>query len=436
MSREMVDSGIPWIGDIPKSWKIVRNKDVFSNSKTLVGENWSKTQLLSLTTKGIKPVAIGSTSGKVPDSYETYQVVEKDNLVMCLFDLDCSAVFSGLSPISGMISPAYKALTIKKGYYSDFYAKWFEYIFDGRKFMFLSKNIRYSLTYDEFAALQIVAPSLSEQQRIAEFLDRKCGEVDEMIALQEQIIEELKAYKQSVITKAVTKGLKPDVSMKDSGIEWIGEIPEHWEVRKLSKVFSFKGGYAFNSDDFKEEGDKQVIRIGNIRNDLLRLDVSPVYISNNIALKAEKSQLEKGQILFTMTGTKGKRDYFYTLLLKDENFDGKELYLNQRVGCFAKKDGVCAGYYNYLLKDSNILDSIFIYETGTANQGNLGIETIKRTMLQYPPEDEQQSIADYLDNKCGEIDELIAIKQSKIDNLKEYKKSIIYEYVTGKREVE
>ena len=432
----MVDSGIPWIGDIPKSWKIVRNKDVFSNSKTLVGENWSKTQLLSLTTKGIKPVAIGSTSGKVPDSYETYQVVEKDNLVMCLFDLDCSAVFSGLSPISGMISPAYKALTIKKGYYSDFYAKWFEYIFDGRKFMFLSKNIRYSLTYDEFAALQIVAPSLSEQQRIAEFLDRKCGEVDEMIALQEQIIEELKAYKQSVITKAVTKGLKPDVSMKDSGIEWIGEIPEHWEVRKLSKVFSFKGGYAFNSDDFKEEGDKQVIRIGNIRNDLLRLDVSPVYISNNIALKAEKSQLEKGQILFTMTGTKGKRDYFYTLLLKDENFDGKELYLNQRVGCFAKKDGVCAGYYNYLLKDSNILDSIFIYETGTANQGNLGIETIKRTMLQYPPEDEQQSIADYLDNKCGEIDELIAIKQSKIDNLKEYKKSIIYEYVTGKREVE
>ena len=436
MSREMVDSGIPWIGDIPKSWKIVRNKDVFSNSKTLVGENWSKTQLLSLTTKGIKPVAIGSTSGKVPDSYETYQVVEKDNLVMCLFDLDCSAVFSGLSPISGMISPAYKALTIKKGYYSDFYAKWFEYIFDGRKFMFLSKNIRYSLTYDEFAALQIVAPSLSEQQRIAEFLDRKCGEVDEMIALQEQIIEELKAYKQSVITEAVTKGLKPDVSMKDSGIEWIGEIPEHWEVRKLSKVFSFKGGYAFNSDDFKEEGDKQVIRIGNIRNDLLRLDVSPVYISNNIALKAEKSQLEKGQILFTMTGTKGKRDYFYTLLLKDENFDGKELYLNQRVGCFAKKDGVCAGYYNYLLKDSNILDSIFIYETGTANQGNLGIETIKRTMLQYPPEDEQQSIADYLDNKCGEIDELIAIKQSKIDNLKEYKKSIIYEYVTGKREVE
>lgn len=241
MSREMKNSGIPWIGEVPKSWEVVRNKNVFSNSKTLVGENWNNTQLLSLTTKGIKPIAIGSTSGKVPDSYETYQVVEKNNLVMCLFDLDCSAVFSGLSPIFGMISPAYKALTVKEGYYPDFYAKWFEYIFDGRKFMFLSKNIRYSLTYDEFAALQIVAPSLSEQQKIAIFLDKKCSEVGEMIALQEQIIEELKAYKQSVITEAVTKGLNPNVPMKDSGIEWIGEIPDHWCIDKVIRSFGLIG---------------------------------------------------------------------------------------------------------------------------------------------------------------------------------------------------
>jgi type I restriction enzyme S subunit len=224
--------------------------------------------------------------------------------------------------------------------------------------------------------------------------------------------------------------------MKESGIEWIGQIPEHWEVRKLSRILSFKGGFAFNSDDFKEEGNKQVVRIGNIRNDLLRLNISPVYISNNIALQAKNAKLEKGQILFTMTGTKGKRDYFYTLLLKDQDFENRDLYLNQRVGCFVKKDDARTEYYNYLLKDKNILDSIFIYETGTANQGNLGIETIKRTMLQYPPISEQQSIADYLDEKCSNIDSLINIKQQKIEELKDYKKSIIYEYVTGKKEVE
>ena len=434
--REMKDSGIPWIGEIPKNWEVVRNKNVFDNSKTLVGELWNSTQLLSLTTKGIKAVSIGSTSGKVPDSYETYQVVEKDNLVMCLFDLDCSAVFSGLSQFQGLISPAYKVLTIKDGYLPAFYDKWFNYIFDGRKFMFLSKNIRYSLTYDEFASLQIVKPSLAEQQKIAEFLDRKCAEVDEMIGLQEQIIEELKAYKQSVITEAVTKGLNPDAPMRDSGIEWIGQIPEHWNIAKLSILFSFKGGYAFDSSDFGMEGTNQVVRIGNVKNDSLLLDASPVYVSDEIALKAQKSKLDNGQILFTMTGTKGKRDYFYTLLLKDYHFSEKALYLNQRVGCFIGKDNVYAGYYNYLLKDKHILDAIFLYETGTANQGNLGIESIKQTKVQFPPITEQQAIADYLDEKCADIDSLIQTKLSKIDSLKEYKKSIIYEYVTGKKEVE
>lgn len=200
----MKDSGIEWIGEIPEHWRIVRNKNVFSNSKILVGDAWNTTQLLSLTTKGIKAVAIGSTSGKVPDSYDSYQVVEKDNIVMCLFDLDCSAVFSGLSPIHGMISPAYKALTIKNGFLPDFYAKWFDYIFDGRKFMFLSKNIRYSLTYDEFASLQVVAPPLLEQQKIASFLDRKCTEIDNLISIKLSKIDSLKEYKKSIIYEYVT----------------------------------------------------------------------------------------------------------------------------------------------------------------------------------------------------------------------------------------
>ena len=267
MSRDMKHSGIPWIGDIPKDWRIVRNKNVFNNSKILVGDAWNTTQLLSLTTKGIKAVAIGSTSGKVPDSYDTYQVVEKDNIVMCLFDLDCSAVFSGLSPIHGMISPAYKALTIKNGFLPDFYAKWFDYIFDGRKFMFLSKNIRYSLTYDEFASLQVVAPSLLEQQKIASFLDRKCAEIDEMIALQEKIVEELKTYKQSVITEAVTKGLNPDVPMKDSGIEWIGEIPEHWEVRRIKYIGKAENGLTYTPSDVCDASEGVlVLRSSNVQN--------------------------------------------------------------------------------------------------------------------------------------------------------------------------
>ena len=164
------------------------------------------------------------------------------------------------------------------------------------------------------------------------------------------------------------------------------------------------------------------------------LDTSPVYVDDETANIAKKYELKPGCILFTMTGTKGKRDYFYTLLLKESDFC-KKLYLNQRVGCFIAKMDICPNYYNYLLKDNRILDQVFLYETGTANQGNLGIESISRTMLHLPPLDEQQSIASYLDTKCAEIDALIAIKQVKIEELKEYKKSVIYEYVTGKKEV-
>ena len=422
-NREMVNSGIPWIGDVPKSWKIVRNKDVFNNSKTLVGENWINTQLLSLTTKGIKPVAIGSTSGKVPDSYETYQVVEKDNLVMCLFDLDCSAVFSGLSPICGMISPAYKALTIKKGYSPDFYAKWFDYIFDGRKFMFLSKNIRYSLTYDEFASLQVVAPSLSEQQRIAEFLDRKCGEIDEMIALQEKVIEELKAYKQSVITEAVTKGLKPDVPMKDSGIEWIGEIPEHWRIGKIKMIAKTNSGSTPKTISQTEESSIVWIRTTDI-NDNLVTD-SSLHLTQEELNSASCPILNKDVCVVAMYGGGGTIGKCGIL--------GVEATINQALCSIEVKSFHLGAFMFWTLRATRY--NWMKFAVGTRKDPNISQEIVRNYIVPIPPIEEQQKISDYLNTKCTEIDNLISIKQSKIDSLKEYKKSIIYEYVTGKREV-
>ncbi len=424
----MENSGIPWIGDVPKSWKIVRNKDVFNNSKTLVGENWINTQLLSLTTKGIKPVAIGSTSGKVPDSYETYQVVEKDNLVMCLFDLDCSAVFSGLSPICGMISPAYKALTIKKGYSPDFYAKWFDYIFDGRKFMFLSKNIRYSLTYDEFAALQIVAPSLSEQQRIAEFLDRKCAEVDEMIGLQEQIIEELKAYKQSVITEAVTKGLNPNVSMRDSGIEWIGQIPEHWELSRIRNLGITQNGISKGSEFFGEG--EPFVSYGDVYKNLELPSIASGLIQSSQE-EQERFSVCKGDVFFTRTSETIEEIGFSSTCTKTIE---RAVYAGFLIR-FRPKQGVFIDDFSKYYFRSNVHRAYFVKEMNIVTRASLSQDLLKSLPVLLPPLAEQQAIADYLDEKCADIDSLIQTKLSKIDSLKEYKKSIIYEYVTGKKEV-
>ena len=267
------------------------------------------------------------------------------------------------------------------------------------------------------------------------YLDCKCSQIDTIIARQQEVIEKLKAYKLSVITEAVTKGLNPDVSMKDSGDSFIGVMPEHWNVAKLGMLFDFLGGYAYNSDSYTSESDNQVIRIGNVKSGYMALENNPVYISDEIASATDKFRISPGSILFTMTGTKGKRDYFFTHLVAEKDCKGKKLFLNQRVGCFIPKESIDAGYYNYLLKENRILDAIFVYETGTANQGNLGIESIRRTKVQLPSKDEQVKIREYLDNRCAKIEGLLTRKNEIICRLMAYKKSLIYEVVTGKKEV-
>ncbi len=231
--REMKDSGIEWVGQIPESWNVLRNKFNFVLGKDLIGANWEKAQLLSLTKYGVKAITPEEQTGKVPTSFTTYQIVKKNDLVMCLFDLDVSAVFSGISQYDGMISPAYKCFKCKSNLnprYADYY---YRTVFVDRKFKRYSKNVRYSLGTDEFLALPMLVPSTNEQRRIADYLDTKCAEIDALRADIEKEIETLEAYKKSVITEAVTKGLNPNVEMKESGIEWVGKIPEKWKIIPL-----------------------------------------------------------------------------------------------------------------------------------------------------------------------------------------------------------
>jgi len=430
MAREYKDSGIEWIGMIPKEWKVVRTKNVFSLGKELVGTNSSQSQLLSLTTKGIKEVSVGSTSGKVPTSYDTYQLVHKNNLVFCLFDLDCSAVFAGVSNYEGMISPAYKVVSMQEGYYPQFYGYWFDYIFDGRKYKYLSKNIRYSLTYEEFSALGIVAPHFGEQQRIADYLDKVCGEADEMVALQEQMIKELKAYKQSIITEAVTKGLNPNVPMKNSGIDWIGEIPEYWKLEPIKYCFGRRSEK--NSPVKTEE----------------RLSLS---IDKGVTLYADKTtNLDRFKDDFTQYQLAYPND----IVLNCMNMIVGAVGLSNYMGCvspvyyviYPSKQNINPLYYSYLLNIPTIRGvyyslgkGIYAIERGEGRVNTCRLKVsyndFGRLEIPVPPVQEQKDITLYIQKKCSEIDSLIAIKQQKIEELKEYKKSVIYEYVTGKKEV-
>lgn len=426
--REMKDSGIAWIGEIPDDWRIIRNKNAFTCSKELVGEKSELTQLLSLTTRGIKKKDINNAEGKLPESFDTYQFVKENDLVMCLFDLDCSAVFSGISPYNGMISPAYRVLSCKKCMEPKYADYWFQYISDGRKFNHYAKNIRYTLSYEEFSALPLLLPERNEQRRIADYLNRKCGQIDATIARQQKVIEKLKAYKLSVITEAVTKGLNPDMPMKDSGVEWIGEIPEHWKMVRLKFLLSHIIDCPHETPIYSADGDYLVIRtadqdLGKLRTDedMYRLD------EGEYQNRIRRMPLEKDDIVY---GREGER-WGLACLVPESN----KYCLGQRMLQFRCKRELFLPRFAMWA-----LNSKFVYLQGAVDtigstSPHVNISTVRNFLIPVLPISEQQEIAEYIDKKMSQLDKEIEHRENLICKLNEYKKSLIYEVVTGKQEV-
>ena len=429
MSREMKDSSIAWIGEIPKIWTILKVKDAFVRKNQKAHQE--NPIVLSLARSGVKVRDISNNEGQIAESYYDYNPVEIDDLLINPMDLYSGANCS-ISKVNGVISPAYVNLRHKENISPRFYDYYFKTQYWAMSFFAHGKGIsfdnRWTLGIDTLLNYYIPFPSFSEQQKIAEFLDRKCGEIDELVALQEKMIEELKAYKQSVITEAVTKGLNPNAPMKDSGIAWIGEIPEHWEVCRVKNLCNLisKGATPSTIDGEAYKGSVRFIKCENIVDNKL-IDNSQYYISSEINNVMKRSQLVENDVLFVIAGaTIGK-----TAIVKKEFIPSNT---NQAVSFIRLIDYNKAKLLWYILQSKVIQTPLWINAVQSA-QPNLSMEDLGNFTIIVPNTTEQQQIADYLDRKCAEIDELVAVKQKKIETLKEYKKSLIYEYVTGKKEV-
>lgn len=405
-NRELKDSAIPWIGDIPISWEVIPHKRVMHKIKE-IQEHYNGEDIISLTMRGVI-VRDLDAGGKMPTSFDGYQKVYPNNLLQCLFDIDVTPRCVGLIKNEGLTSPAYSQFEMHSNAYAPYYDYLLRYMDDRKTLLHLSKNLRSSLTETDFGAIDTCVPSIIEQQKIANFLDRKCTEIDEMIALQEKFVEELKAYKQSVITEAVTKGLNPDVPMKDSGIEWIGEIPEHWRITTIGRLFRVSAGGDAKWDIYSDKQDSE--------------HPFPVYtntLDKNQTYAYTSIPVYKGDTI-TVTGRGDIGRAFY----RKTPFDAiiRLLVLEKRYSLDCR-------YFAYFI------NNVIHFFTNSAAIGQLSAVQVVPYNLCHPSIEEQTDIADYLDTKCTEIDNLISIKLSKIDSLKEYKKSIIYEYVTGKKEV-
>lgn len=443
----MKDSGVEWIGEIPEEWKVKRGKELFHeiNDRCVNPEDY---RLLSVSEYyGVAPKSEKIDEGDFETHAETlegYKLCKAKDIVMNIMLAWKRA--TGMSEYEGLISPAY-CIYRSNGNLCE---KYYHYLLRTDEYAGLFKQYstgiidsRLRLYPNKFLGLKYHYPPKETQQKIATYLDEKCSQIEQTIQNQQQVIEKLKAYKQSLITEAVTGKVKIQngkvagkyEQYKDSGVEWIGEIPSGWSCAQLKNLYKFLGGFAFNSDDYVEESNNQVLRIGNVKDFKILFDSSPVYISNELAEKVDNFRLKPGYILFTMTGTRGKKDYFYTHEVNKNDCLKKNIYLNQRVGCLIPIANICSSFFNYLLKEKLIKDSVFLTETGTANQANIGSEDVMKTKVHLPPKEEQKSIAEYLDKTCVTIDSAIEQKQMLIEKLTEYKKSLIYECVTGKKEI-
>lgn len=234
---EYKDSGLRWLPELPSNWKVERTKRMFYLKRSLVGNQSSDYQLLSLTLKGVVPRDISSGEGKIPENFDTYQKVDENDLIFCLFDMDETPRTIGISPLNGMITGAYNVYGCLDGCCADYAYYYFLHIdsFKGLKPFYT--GLRKVVRAETFGNIEMPCPSFEEQQQIANFLDHETAKIDTLITKQEKLIELLKEKRQAVISHAVTKGLNPDAPMKDSGVEWLGEVPEHWEVKRVRHTF-------------------------------------------------------------------------------------------------------------------------------------------------------------------------------------------------------
>lgn len=414
--REMKDSGISWVGEIPKEWTIMPLYCFYSErkNKNIFG---AENNLLSLSYGKVIRKDINTSEGLLPSNYNGYNIVEAGDIIIRPTDLqnDKRSLRTGLSKERGIITSAYIALKPKNGINSRFY-HYLLHTYDILKVFYnMGNGVRQGLNYDEFAKLMVYSPSDTEQQRIAEFLDRECGKIDGLKADIQAQIDTLEQYKRSVITEAVTHGLNPSAPMKECSVSWARQIPQHWKVMPnkhlMTKIKNicpiYKGEdilsltmYGVIVRDLDAGGKMpssfdgyQYIKKGNLLMCLFDIDVTP----RCIGIIKQNGITSPAYSQFKMKKIANARFYYYYYLMLDYT---KELL--------------------HLAK--NLRHSLTEDQLGAIKQ-------------LVPPLDEQQEIADYLDNKCAEIEQIIADKKSQIETLDGYQKSLIYEYVTGKKEV-
>lgn len=420
--KKMKDSGIEWIGQIPEDRKLIRSKYALSYIKGRIPTETNTEQ------NGVP--YIGASDLDNLSGRSEYSIYTRDtDIPVCGYE-DILVLWDGaragligrnhMGAISSTIVKIIPNDDIDKRFFF-WYLKGFEkYLYEcvnGTTIPHMNKKYIEDISMLDW--------SLDDQIRIADFLDEKCSKIDRYIEKQQQIIDKLKAYKQAVITEAVTKGLDPDVPMKDSGNDTIGRIPQHWSVIKFKYISDAIGDGLHSTPEYDADGDYYFLNGNNIGAETLVFKENTDRLNEVEFHKYKPVNINDRTILITLNGATYGKTSFY---------NSEKVLLGKSAGYITLKNGENKHFVRLYLQ-SYVARLIMELSLCGSTIANLSLRTLNEFVMPYPPTNERDEIVDYLSAKCTEIDIVISKKQAVIDKLTEYKKSLIYEAVTGKLEV-
>lgn len=419
MGRQMKDSGIEWVGDIPDNWEVNKTKYNFQYKKEIAGTKCKDYDRLALTMNNVVKRSKDDNSGLQPKEFETYQIIRQNELVFKLIDLqNVSTSRVGLSPYVGLVSPAYIILRATGKVLPPYAEKYFYVLWKNQIFNSLGDDgVRSNLGKEDLLNIPMPIPPIEEQERIAEFLDKKCGEIDGLISDIKTQVQTLEQYKRSVITEAVTKGLNPSAEMKESGVDYIGIMPIEWRLLKLKYILS-------EINIRSKTGEEDLLSVSQYRG---------VILATENRMRTMQAESLIGYKLVQIN------DLVFNKLNPSLARFGCSAYngiTSPDFAVYRPNNFAITKYLEYLLKTDKYAMQ-YARMAGGVGDGfsRLYTNQLYEIKVALPKLSEQKEIVDYLDNKCAQIDELISAKQSQIEMLESYKKSLIYEFVTGKKEV-
>ena len=407
---------ISWLGDVPAHWELIKNKYLFTEQKATVGKNSSKYTLLSLTLKGVIARDMDNPQGKFPAEFNTYKVVKSGDLVFCLFDIEETPRTIGRALQDGMITGAYTIMSCESEVAARYLSYYYLFLDSDKRLQPLYTGLRKVIQRDTFMGIKVPFPPRNEQQRIANYLDRKTAEIDAAIAKKQRLIELLKEQKAILINQAVTKGLNPDVPMCDSGVGWIGEVPEHWKVKRAKYLFH-------EIDERSKTGIEELLSVSHMTG------VTPRSEKNIYMFMAED-----------YTGSKlcQKDDLIFNIMWAWMGALG----VSDRTGIVSPSYGIyrqqVSGTFNAWYLEHLVRSSQYV---GEYNRRSTGLHSSRLRLyshmffdmeIGFPLREEQDHIEKMVAERTNHINNALQAVNAEINKLNELRNVIISEAVTGK----